>query len=146
MFVRGLAGWGGVGWGAHPTPHSYHLKAGPFPYFEFQKYHGPCSRNWRGEPRVRFSPGALLSSSVNTDRETIRNSKLGNGDDNSELRKKQYSTNKKQYNNLYISKKKQETTYEQTRKHDKSGTPVKLLETYKARGKKQETHIKPRDT
>ncbi len=43
-----------------------------------------CSRNWKGEPRVRVSPGALLSSSVNTDRDTIRNSKFGNGDRNSE--------------------------------------------------------------
>ncbi len=32
-----------------------------------------------GEPRVRVSPGALLSSSANADRDTFRNSKLGAG-------------------------------------------------------------------
>ncbi len=26
-----------MGEGGHTTPHSYHLKVGPFPYFEFQR-------------------------------------------------------------------------------------------------------------
>ncbi len=78
------------------------LRWAHFPIFNSPRCHGPCSQNRKGEAQVRVSPGALLSSSMNMDCDSIRNSKLGNGDGNSELRE-QYKTNEQQYNYLYKS-------------------------------------------